>query len=154
MTCQNVSGTTGLITLQNWPTLKFPPNYPEQSNFSLLLTTTPFFSPPSFLFPKLRSPWTSSRLSAACTTFSLSYRYIYIYTYIHRILHICSIFFANHCKPSRRASMCSLGLLTNIRFWFLQKWYSRRGRVLHNRPQKMYNIVTSAKQLTLHFCAL
>lgn len=34
-TCQNASGSTGLITSQSWPTLKFPPNYPERSNFSL-----------------------------------------------------------------------------------------------------------------------
>lgn len=117
MTCQIASGSTGLITLQIWPTLIFPPNYPKPSNFSLslILTTTLFFSPPSFrlqIVMELEIVWT------VCTSVDFLPPWLQLYAGYSWSIQ------AKHGADTQR--MGSPGLLTNICFLFCRSDTAQR----------------------------
>lgn len=68
---------------------------------------------------------------------------------------ICSIFVANPSKtPEQRVSVWArLACWQTYVFYFAKKVIQPRGKVLHNRPRKMYDTITSARQLTLNLAA-
>lgn len=143
MTCQNAPGSTGLITVQIWPTLKFPPNYPERSNFSLVKQRPPFFST-LFLSPlqtliALEAVW----LVCSSDHFPL----------LAAIAAICWIFI--QAKHKSRESVYVLTWPADKHTFFIfAKVIQPRGKVLHNRAKKMYDAGTSARQLTLNFSCI
>lgn len=110
---------------------------------SLVVTTTLFFSPPSFLFCKLWLSWKLCGLSAALTTFSCGCDCSYM-------LDIpCS---SKH-NTEQRVSVCACLACWQTYVFYFAKVIQPRGKVLHNRPRKMYDTITSARQLALNLAA-
>lgn len=149
--CQNASASTGLITLQIWPTLKFPPNYPERSNFSLsCYNNDPFLLPPSFfsVFFFLSDCDCVGNCVACLQLGPLSVLAV--------IAAICSIIVVHPSKtPSGRESVYVLTWPADKHTFFISpEVIQPRGKVLHNTPWKMYDTITSARQLTLNLAAL
>lgn len=110
---------------------------------SLVITTTLFFSPPSFLFCKLWLSWKLCGLSAAPTTFSCG----------RDCSYMLDIPCSSKQNTEQRVGVCACLACWQTYVFYFAKVIQPRGKVLHNRPRKMYDTITSARQLALNLAA-